>query len=292
MNDTILIIGGDSSIGSALATRLRMEGRTVLETTRRHPDGDRPYLDLTRGSELRLSEPPAAAVLCAAMTSLVACRDDPATSRKINVENSLALSRALTAAGTLVVGLSTNLVFDGSVSRRPPQDPICPTSDYGRQKAELEAGLLALREYAAVFRLTKVLTPSISTFTNWAHALQQDKPIHPFHDMMMAPIPLDRVVEAIGSAITARASGIFQLSAMEDISYADAAMALCQRLGKPLALVQPVSSAASGIDRVPTSGYTSLDTARSEEILLWAPVNGEKMFSSMYGTLDLLEKRA
>ena len=54
------------------------------------------------------------AVLCAGITSLAVCRQDPQACRRINVENSLAVLRQLAGTGTFVVALSTNLVFDGS----------------------------------------------------------------------------------------------------------------------------------------------------------------------------------
>src|SRR4029077_13292605 len=106
---------------------------------------------------LDLSQPPEswpalpecrAAVFCAAMTNLEQCRRDPAESRRINVVQTLHLARRLAEQNCFVVFISTNLVFDGAKPFRRQDDPTCPRTEYGRQKAEVEAALAGLGERA------------------------------------------------------------------------------------------------------------------------------------------------
>jgi dTDP-4-dehydrorhamnose reductase len=256
----ILIVGGDSIIGAALTRQLRAAGQDCVTTSRQGEGGY--FLDLAN-PPVRLPFTPRAAVLCAAATSLAACHKHPAETRRVNVEGSFALAQQLAAQGCFVVGLSTNLVFDGSVPRQRAEAPRAPFNAYGQQKAELEQGLLALGELGSIVRLTKVLGQPMKLLEDWRQKLNSGMAIHPYNDMVMAPIGLDAVVKALATLITLRAPGIFQLSAAADISYAQTASRLCSVLKLAPSLVQP---AASGLA---TPLHTSLDTSRAEQELRW-----------------------
>ena len=118
MTSNILIVGGDGLIGGALAPHLEAAAHDVVVTSRGRRVNGRIKLDLDAepGSWDQIPEVDAA-VICAAMTSLVGCMKDPAASRRVNVEGTLALTRALVARGVFPVFLSSTLVFDGTAPR-------------------------------------------------------------------------------------------------------------------------------------------------------------------------------
>ena len=93
-SEGVLIVGADGVMGKALTDHLVRTGRTVLGTTRR-PDAlsnRRLLLDMTH--DVSGWHPPgllAAAVLCAAETSLERCRTETEASRLINVEHTVLL---------------------------------------------------------------------------------------------------------------------------------------------------------------------------------------------------------
>lgn len=264
MSGPILVVGADGVIGSSLYRSLRAHEVPVIGTSRRA--GSRNFLPLD------LAAPPAdlanyrAAVLCAGITSLAACRNDPDATRLINVENSLALAQRLASYGTFVVGLSTNLVFDGAVARRAPTDPPAPLCEYGRQKAQLESGIIAAG--GAIVRLTKVLDQGTALLRNWVSDLKASTPIHAFIDMWMAPIRLGSVVAALFALLCSPRRGFFQLSASNDVSYAEAALLLCKALGADERLVF-CEAAPSTIPAAERPRFTALDTARAEAELGW-----------------------
>lgn len=256
----ILIVGGDSGIGGALRDLLAGRGADYAVTSRRL--GAELPLDLAKHDATVL--PPAdIVVLCAAVSSIACCEADLELSWRVNVEASLDLARRYAEHGALVVGLSSSQVLDGNVPRAAQQTKPAPQSAYGRQKLALEQGLLALGAHGAMLRLTKVLTPAAGLFGQWRDALCVGQTIHPYVDMTMSPIELDEVAQVIDHLCVARRSGLFQVSARDDISYAEAARLLCAHMGADPALVVPVPAPKR------PAPFTSLATSRAEAELGW-----------------------
>ena len=190
-----------------------------------------------------------------------ACRNDPAGTRHINVSRTVELAERLAANGAFVVFLSTSLVFDGSTACCQALGPVSPQGEYGRQKADAERELLSLPN-TAVVRFTKVLGPNWPLGRKWQEALQRGTPIHPFSDMVMAPVSIAFAVNALVKVGTARRTGIYQASANRDIAYAEAALRLATRLGASASLVQPVAAASAGIALESTPTHTTLNASR------------------------------
>mgnify|MGYP003345501769 CR=1 FL=1 len=168
-----LVVGGDSTIGSALVRQATAAGRRVIGTSRKWSEKSL-RLDLADDSRSWvLPERVGVAYLCAAVTSMDACRTSPGGTRWINVVQTTALARLLAARGARVVFLSTNQVFDGSKPHRPANDPTCPRSEYGRQKADAEHAILDCG--GSVIRFTKVMAEKNALFQSWATTLRADR---------------------------------------------------------------------------------------------------------------------
>ena len=260
-----LVVGGDGQIGRAVLRRARRAGRDVVATTRRpQPAGGAAcHLDLAHDlSGWRPPEGIAVAVLCAAVTSVARCQADPAGTHAINVEALWTVSQALFAAGAFVVFPSTNLVFDGSVACRRAEELVCPTTEYGRQKAEVEGRLLAAGDQAAVVRLTKVLTPDMPLIAGWLEALKHGQVIRPCSDMVLSPLSLGFAAEVLWRVGSERVPRITQASGHEDITYAELAAHVAGRLGVAPDLVQPTTSAEAGLAVANVPRHTTLDTRR------------------------------
>ncbi len=280
----MLIIGGDSMIGSVLAATLDQAGTRHWATTRRPAarSPDRPLIDLgsQHWSDLDTIEADAACI-CAASARLAQCHADPAGTEAVNVTGTLALTRYLLARGTRVIHLSTNQVLDGAIPVAPTERPVAPASVYGRQKAAAEAGLLDLAsDGVTILRFAKVFGPEDTLLLGWRRDLLAATPITPFSDMTAAPISAHLAATAILGLANARAAGLFQLSAARDISYAELALALAGRLGADPDLVRPKLAGGPAIVSTPPR-YTSLDTSRLTALIgLAAP--------DPYAVLDLV----
>ncbi len=285
--ETVLVVGADGMIGRALAERLAVRGRHVVCTTL-VPTPGAVVLDLARDAAEWAPPPAATAYLCAAVTSQDQCRAEPAKSRGVNVEGTLALAEKLVRQGTHVVFPSTNLVLDGRTPHQPADAPYAPQTEYGRQKAEAEQRLRRLPG-TCVVRFTKVLGRATPLLLGWIAALREGQPIRPFSDMLLAPVPLDFAVEALLKVAARRAEGVVQVSAEKDITYAEAARFVADCLHVPLSvsgrgaggeggLVQPVAVADSGIAIEYVPNHTTLDTTRLQHEfglvppLVWAAI--------------------
>lgn len=216
-----LIIGGDSSIGSALSAYWQAEGILHCSSTRNRAavTRERPYIDLASktwpGLEANCYD---AVVFCAAATKLADCEEHPDRTHKINVEAIIDLASFLSLQGSYLLFLSTNQVFDGSRPKCKVSEPVCPISEYGRQKAEAERLILKI-PCSAVLRLTKVIHPDLPLLKQWQASLQSGQPIEAFADMYLSPVSLGEVVRRIDDLIRNRESGIFHLSGESDVSY-------------------------------------------------------------------------
>lgn len=278
-----LIFGSTGHIGRALAGRLAVAGVEIVGSARPGAaDAPDPCpdscsvppsalpLDLSDEEAVRRAPLPPAdvAFFCAGVTSLKACAADPAASRRVNVQAPILLRRRLATQGTRLVYLSSSSVFDGSRPLRETDEPTCPMTEYGRQKAEAEAALLAPYAPLApgasggdvlVVRLTKVITPG-DLFDQWRKDLLAGKTIRPFSDMPVAPVSLEAAAAVLAELAATGASGIRHVSAPRDISYAEAARRLAERLGVSPDLVRPQTVAESGIALEHAPRCTSLST--------------------------------
>jgi dTDP-4-dehydrorhamnose reductase len=256
--ETMLVIGADGMIGRALAARLTRDGYIVIGTSRSATPGTIP-LDLA-GDSAQWSPPPASiAFLCAAVTSQERCRKEPAASRKVNVDATLALVEKMAQKGIHVVFPSTNLVLSGELPYQTAGEPYAPQTEYARQKARVEKCLRQLPG-TCIVRFTKILDGGTPLLRGWCESLLKGQPIRPFADMPIAPVPLDFAIRALAAIAAARTTGIVQVSAAEDISYAAAARFAAKRLGAAEDLVQPVTVAASGAEIEYVPRHTTLDT--------------------------------
>lgn len=259
-----LLIGSDSEIGAATYLHLKAQGNAVAATTRRPQfvATDRPLLDLT---DLSSWEPPpgtSAACICAAIPRLAACAADPVGSAYINVHQTLALVERLTARGIYVLFLSSNQVFDGSVAHVPADMPLSPVSEYGRQKAEVEAALQSeWSTNVGILRLAKVVSPAMPLLHKWAQSLLAGKTIDAFRDVTIAPTPVELVSAAITALMEAKAAGIFQLTAALDIPYADIAHWLARRLEVSPSLINVLEAGEAGMPIGSAPRHTTLDSS-------------------------------
>lgn len=287
---TVLVVGGDGYVARTLVPHLRSRGLRVASSTRRldRAGPDRPLLDLASGAGFGIAKAGyAAAILCAARARLADCRADPVGTAQTNVAGTLDLAGRLSRAGTRLLLLSTDKVYDGSIPHRHWSDPPCPVSEYGRQKAAAEAGVLALPG-ASVLRLAKVVGPEAGPFAGWVGSLRAGSAIQPFADFPLAAVPVGLAAEAAARILDRSGSGIFQLTAREDIDYARAAVHLARRIGADERLVNPVTGRMGEVlGGEPAAAFTSLDCSRLCDMLDLEPPDPYHALDSLLGPVKL-----
>jgi dTDP-4-dehydrorhamnose reductase len=269
----VLIVGGDSIIGSALNKHLLTKGYRVTSTTRRHGNHDNVslYLDLQDQNSYSILKDRRfdTAILCGAITSIQMCEENPEQTRKVNVDGTLALANLLSDCVNHLIFLSTNLVFDGRKPYAKSSDIINPAIEYGRQKAIVEENLLTFNCKTAIIRFGKILPPNFPLFCEWLDSLRSGRCIHPHANRTMAPISLSFAIEVLMWLIVNEQVGIFQATASCDITYEDVALRLATRSRSDPALVVPINAPLLNSDmgnHSPLLTYNALDF--SPELLL------------------------
>jgi dTDP-4-dehydrorhamnose reductase len=234
-----LVIGGDSLVGAAVQARCRDLGMDVEVTSRRGTSGS---------LALDLSEPDFAPLalgdyqvgfVCAAVTSMQACQDDPQGSRRVNVANTLELMRRLTGQGTHLVFLSSSQVFDGETPAPAEDAPTAPRNEYGAQKLAVEQAIAREGLRAAVLRPTKILAERpVGVFEGWFKALSQGRPVRAATNLALSPVMVSDVADAAVRLAQQRRHGIWHLGSSDDIGYFEAARLMAEMQGFPPALVE------------------------------------------------------
>jgi dTDP-4-dehydrorhamnose reductase len=286
MRQTYMIIGGDGFLGHSIAKALREYGKRVITTSRKPQNlsDSCVYLDLTEDiSSWEVPNDVDTAFICAAVTSIDQCRSHPEESRKINVENTINIASKLADKGTAIIFPSTNLVFDGLKPFCKVDGPICPLTEYGRQKSETETGLLTHEKNFAIARFTKIFGPETPLVLNWIEQLKRRIIIHPFSDIALAPVSIDFAVNAMIGIANRKSYGIWHISAKEDITYEELTRHLARRVGASQQYIQPIKAIDSGLAFESIPKYTALDTCRLRKELGINPPSPFDTIDSIFG---------
>ncbi len=237
-----LVIGGDGLIGRALGAHLAVAGWQVASTSRREMRGAGERLLDLRDPEASRAEwtdqfriPELVVFITAAATGYARCNDDPAGTRLINVGNTIQLAREFMRHGAHVVYLSSNAVFDGKAAYAPEESLLSPDTEYGRQKAACETGLLQAASEAgsgvSIVRLTKVVDRSQPLVGGWIRDLRAGATVRAAVDLVLSPITLGFVVDGLRKLAERRLAGRYHLSGSDDVTYFDLASSLLAATG-------------------------------------------------------------
>lgn len=270
---TVLIIGADSTVGTHLKKQFESHGKTVYGTTR-HTDrctNTTFFLDLLNPNAFTLPSDISidTVVFCAAMSIIRECEENKLLSYQINVESPIKLACYLkNKFNPFIIFLSSNAVFDGSKPFFLEKDTPCPINYYGNCKAEAEKKLADITNKLAILRMTKILYPDHPLIKTWIHSLQNGENIYPFSDLLLAPISLTNVSDTIRKIAVLQKTGVFHLSGNQDISFAELAKKLAEKIKSSMQLIITSNSQQQSI-----SHYNSLDMRSSKYYLGISEIN-------------------
>lgn len=282
------VVGGDGLVGSRLACLAEETSAQVILTTRRKNDGvGRLFADLENGNIADVIAAKADVVfLCAAMTSMHACRENPELSYRINVTGTVDLASQLVKQGAFVVFLSSNAVFNGSTERPDEHESYAPVTEYGRQKVSAERQLMAIPgadEHIAIVRLSKVISPHTGMAAEFFRRFQAGESCQAFEDLKMSPISLSYVTDALLAIASRKLPGIFHLSGAEELSYSEFARRLAAHVDAKPELVREVSSQSAGVDVLFSPEFPALGMRRTSALLGILPEPIERLLEEITG---------
>jgi dTDP-4-dehydrorhamnose reductase len=214
-------------------------------------------------------------VLLHGLTNPDACAKDPAGTARVNVESMQALAADAMTAGLTPVFLSSDYVYDGTRGRRREDEPPCPTTEYGRQKAAVEQWLAAQRGPWLVARSSKIVGGELGTHSvlgPWVEEIRAGRELRCASDQVFSPASVDDVAGALVRLMETGATGLFNVAGPEALSR----LALAQLLGDAVAAadpsVRPRITACSLRDipfAEPRPLDTSLDTGKLQGAIGW-----------------------
>ena len=258
-----LVVGGDSLVGSAIQSQCHELGVPVEVSSRRRS---------ARAFFLDLGDPDFTALermrcefafICAAVTDMRACQNDPVATRRINVSNTIELMRRLADKQTHLVFFSSSQVFDGE-SPFPEEDaPTNPRNEYGAQKLAVEQAIARLELPVAVLRVAKVFgNRPVGVFQAWFEALAKGNPVRAATNMAFSPVLVGDVARAARLLAVGRHLGIWHLGASDEMKYFDAARLMAEMQRVPLALVNGEAVTESEVPSIYRPRHTTLSSEK------------------------------
>lgn len=250
----VLVVGGTGLVGNALVRAWTARGHeTAAATYHCHPSPGFLRLDMQDEAAVRacLAEfRPDVVAVPAANPHVDYCQTHPEETRRVNVTGTLNVARAVRDAGARMIFYSSDYVFDGVKGSYTEEDAPHPLNEYGRQKAETEAGVLAADARNLVIRTSGaygwqwepknfVLQVRQRLSSGQAFAVAGDLRYNPTYAENLAQVTADLV--EVGAA------GIFHVVGGEEISRYEFAVLAAKTWGLDAAL----------LESVPASRFTS-----------------------------------
>jgi dTDP-4-dehydrorhamnose reductase len=151
-------------------------------------------------------------LLLAAVTRIDECADDPAGSRAVNVDGTLAVARMCISAGMRVIFFSTDYVYDGAGPHRD-DDARAPRTEYGRQKAFVEDELVSASQRSIVVRLSKIVSPGHPRcfVTQMADAFRRGEHVSAAVDQRFCATAIDDVTQVVTALQRGSGGGVYNV---------------------------------------------------------------------------------
>lgn len=218
---------------------------------------------------------PKAIVHAAALADWKRCEEAPALAWTINVEGTRHVAEAAREAGSRLVYVSTDLVFDGESApydERAVPRPICA---YGRTKREGERLALELCEDACVARVSLLFGWSGAGRKSFSRSIvetvRSGGEVFCFVDECRTPLwAKDAAAMLVELALRTELRGVFHFSGGARVSRYELGIAICRAFSLPESRIRP----ARIQDVFPEGNRPrdcSLDGGATRQALGWTP---------------------
>ncbi len=155
----VTVFGGGGLLGQALVQELKAEQLTAFSSK------DADLRDGSRVQSAIHASRPDWIILAAAYTDVDGCESNRERALAVNCEGAIHVAQAAREAGSRLMFLSTDYVFDGS-KRSPYEagDPRHPINVYGESKARAEERLLEILPEVCIVRTSWLFGPGGKCF--------------------------------------------------------------------------------------------------------------------------------
>ena len=250
MASKVLVVGGTGLVGNALVRAWTARGHeTAAATYHCHPSPGFQRLDMQDEKAVRAALAafrPEVVAVPAANPHVDFCETHPEETRQVNVVGTLNVARAARDSGARMVFYSSDYVFDGVKGSYTEEDAPNPLNEYGRQKAETEAGVLAADPRNLVLRTSGAYgcqwEPK-NFVLQVRSKLAEGQRMALAGDLRYNPTYAENLAEVTADLVEAGASGIFHVVGAEPVTRYDFAVLAAQTWGLDPGLLESVPSA-------------------------------------------------
>ena len=264
---TLLVTGAAGMLGQRVTADARAAGWNVVGTDLQGADlvVDLTDADATTAALERLS--PKAVVHCAAWTDVDGAEEREALALKVNGEASGNVARACAEVGARLVAVSTDYVFDGSLTGRPyvESDATGPLGAYGRTKL---AGEEAIAEWTDDFVIARTAWlfgwPGKSFPDTMLRAGASRSEVAVVTDQVGSPTWTGHLSQALVGLASSKLVGVVHLAGGGQCSWHELTVELYRQAGLGQVVVNETDSSAF-VRPAPRPAWSVLATERSDE---------------------------
>jgi dTDP-4-dehydrorhamnose reductase len=235
---------------------------------------DLPELDITDEAAVQAffeRERPEASINCAAWTDVDGAETKQALAHAVNADGAGNLARAAAAAGTPLLHISTDYVFDGTAPRdaegrpRPyvESDPTAPRSVYGLTKLEGEQQVLAASRAHTVVRTAWLYGVDGPNFVATMLRLAGEREaVQVVDDQVGSPTWSGHLAPAVLGLLEREVSGLVHLTGAGEVSWNGFAREIFRQAEVDCRVEAATSEQVAR--PAPRPAYSVLDSERSE----------------------------
>jgi len=276
----ILITGGSGLLGGKVAELAQARGDEVFSGYAHNAPGfgKAVKFDLLDGpaiSETIMSIKPEVIIHGAALTDVDRCEREMDLAYKMNVEGTRIVSEASKKAGSFLIYISTDYIFDGSRGRYKEGDDPHPLNYYGLTKLMGEEFCDGCIARSSVLYGSRPASGKVN-FALWIiNNLKSNLPINVFTDQFITPTLNSNLAAMVLEAGERQLDGTYNLAGASRISRYKFARTVARMLNLDLSLISPcrMEDMKWAAKRPRDS---SLDTSKAAKTLKEKPLSTEQ----------------
>jgi dTDP-4-dehydrorhamnose reductase len=257
----VLVTGAAGMLGRRVVADARERGWAVVGI-------DLPEADLTdygQTEEVVQEHAPDAVVHCAAWTDVDGAEEREALALKVNRDASANIAAAAASVGARVVAVSTDYVFDGTLTGRPyvESDPTAPIGAYGRTKRAGEEAVIGHNPNHAIARTAWLFGAGGKSFPDTMLRLAADRDaVAVVTDQIGSPTWTGHLSPALLDLAAGTATGVFHTAGGGQCSWHELTVELYR--AADIACAVNETTAAEFQRPAPRPAWSVLATERDE----------------------------
>ena len=257
----LLVTGAAGMLGHRVVADARARGWDVVGI-------DLPEADLTdplAAQDVAEEHAPDAVVHCAAFTDVDGAEEHEARALAVNADASANIAAAAAMLGARIVAVSTDYVFDGTLTRRPyvESDPTAPIGAYGRTKLAGEQAVAGHNPNYAIARTAWLFGLGGKNFPDtMLNAAQTRDEVAVVTDQVGSPTWAGHLSPALLDLAAGTATGIFHTAGGGQCSWHELTVELYRAAGLTTKVNE--TTAAEFQRPAPRPAWSVLATERDE----------------------------